>query len=1103
MRLTSRRISSTCSGAFTEKLETNHFRLAGAVLLMAGLAVATASGRYLQASRVAGTITGTVFQDYNANGVRDTDKNIANSGSGTVGVAIDRGVAGVTITAYNASGAVVGGATTNDQGDFSLNASGDAPYRIEFTNLPAGFQPGPAGPDSKTAVQFLSSSNAGNVSLGLVRPGEYCQDDPLLATGCYVGGEQNSDLPVIVSFPYSAGSARETGAGPFSDFDQPAHGTEALARQVGTTWGIGYARTARQLFVAAFFKKHAGYGPAGTGAIYRIDRAGGTASVHADLNAIFGAGTAGADRHDGANFDMDNGNAGWDAVGKTGLGGMAISEDEKKLYVMNLADRQLYELPLDATPGTASIRRRPVPLNPPGCANAADVRPFAVHVNGGRIYIGLVCSAESTISQTSPDGDPAMLQAYVYSVDPATLNFSASPVFQTVLNYPRRCADSAQLGPGNCFSAAWRAWSPAYRNLGTSVGVGPANLSRGIYPQPMLTDLAFDRGNLILGLRDRAGDQFGNATLDNPAETVLRYYGVSAGDTLRACGDAMSGWTLEINGRCGGQGAAPQNTGEGPGGGEYYFRDESLPYTDEVFMGGLVQLPGYPEVAINSFDPIPIFDLENLFDGGVRWHGNNSGALRKTYRIYNGDLGLLGPFGKANGLGDLVALCDPAPIEIGNRVWQDTNGNGVQDASELGLLGVRVRLFKNGGQVGEAMTNGRGEFYFNATNVVGGVLPAMEYEIRVDQNQSPLSNFTLTKNDADASPNGDSRDSDAVMSGNTAVITLTTGSAGESNHTFDIGFQPPGGALMITCPTDITVSAAVQATSAVVSYTTPTATGQGVNVICTPPSGSSFSLGTTAITCQASNAFGVVSCGFNIIVTPSIACPADINATATDATGAVITYPTPTAGAGATVTCLPPSGATFPIGATSVTCTLNSPAGNSSCGFTVTIAPMMQKSAKCDTICFRAPQYYLLNPGSLPGGTVLIGGVNNNQPISTGNAPAIALALRGGVVGGLPLTPLQRLNQEFVAAQLSVNAAGGAGSPVAYNAFWSMLSCYQLNFASVTLSNGATLNPASVLNDLFQQAQLAIRENRTADMNAISAIFDLLNGNDPLGRCGR
>lgn len=958
---------------FPKRLNVNRRRLfLTLTLLVVGLAFAVGRSRGLWLSQAAagnaimGVISGTVFQDYNANGARDANTGLANAGSGDIAVGVDQGISGVFVIAYLASGEVAGTATTDGEGNYSLNASGAAPYRVEFTTLPNGFRPGPFGPDSRTPVQFVSSNNASNVSLGLVVPEEYCQNNPVLVTGCYVGDDQNTDSPGLITFPYSAGSTRDSGAGPYTDFDQPPPGVLAKARQVGTTWGIGYSRSARQLYVSAFMKKHAGFGPAGTGAIYKIDLSSSAVTVYADLNAIFGAGAAGANLHDNGNFDTDNGNTGWDAVGKNSLGGMAVSDDGKKLYLMNLADRELYELPLDAAPDSSNIRRRSVPLNPPGCANSLDVRPFAVNFSnfdGGKIYVGMVCSAESTITQTVPDGDAGKLQAYVYSVNPATLEFSASPVFQMALDYPRRCADSAQLGPGNCFAAAWRAWSPVYRNIGTSVGVGPANLSRGIYPQPMLTDLAFDRGNLILGFRDRAGDQFGNATLDNPAENLIRYYGVGAGDTLRACGDPTSGWTLERNGRCGGVGTSPQNSGEGPGGGEYYFRDESPPFTDEIFLGGMLQIPGFPDLAANALDPIPIFDLANLFDGGVRWQANDSGGLRKSYRIYNGDLGLLGPFGKANGLSDLVALCDPAPIEIGNRVWRDDNGNGIQDANEAGLNGVRVLLFKNGGQAGETTTGTSGEFYFNSSNVSGGLLPAMEYEIRVAQSQMPLIGLMLTKKDADGTANGDSRDSDAATNGINAVITLTTGAAGETNHTFDIGFQPPQ------------------------------------------------------------------------------------------------PMPTPT--------------------------------------------PMMPKSSKCDTICFRAPQYYLLNLDRLPRGTVLIGGINNNQPVSSSNTQAIALALRGRVTGTLPLTSPQRLNQEFVAAQLSINAAGGAGSPVAYNAFWSMLGCYQISFAPVTLSNGAAISPNSMLNDLFQQSQLAILENRTADMNALAAIFDLLNGNDPLGRCGR
>ena len=39
-------------------------------------------------------------------------------------------------------------------------------------------------------------------------------------------------------------------------------------------------------------------------------------------------------------------------------------------------------------------------------------------------------------------------------------------------------------------------------------------------------------------------------------------------------------------------------------------------------------------------------------------------------------------WGKGNGMGNLEILWDTTPIELGNRVWTNTNGNGIQDPGE-------------------------------------------------------------------------------------------------------------------------------------------------------------------------------------------------------------------------------------------------------------------------------------------------------------------------------------------------------------------------------------------------------------------------------------
>jgi len=57
--------------------------------------------------------------------------------------------------------------------------------------------------------------------------------------------------------------------------------------------------------------------------------------------------------------------------------------------------------------------------------------------------------------------------------------------------------------------------------------------------------------------------------------------------------------------------------------------------------------------------------------------------------------------------------------------------------------------------------------------------------------------------------------------------------------------------------------------SAIVNYPAPVATGGSgnANVVCTPPSGSSFPVGTTTVTCTATDASGnTATCGFNIVV---------------------------------------------------------------------------------------------------------------------------------------------------------------------------------------------------------------------------------------------
>src|SRR5690606_32868584 len=134
-----------------------------------------------------------------------------------------------------------------------------------------------------------------------------------------------------------------------------------------------------------------------------------------------------------------------------------------------------------------------------------------------------------------------------------------------------------------------------------------------------------------------------------------------AGDIIRACGDPTNGWTLESNGRCGGEGSAPQDTDEGPGGGEFYYQEnyhpDSIPHS-EVGVGSAAQIPGHIEFIAGIFDPIYLSGT-NVYDSqGFRWFVNGgaaAGTQNRGYQVNDGG------FGKANGVGNTVPLCQAAP----------------------------------------------------------------------------------------------------------------------------------------------------------------------------------------------------------------------------------------------------------------------------------------------------------------------------------------------------------------------------------------------------------------------------------------------------------
>lgn len=772
----------------------------------------------------AATYTGRVFQDFNGNGTYDTD-------GGTIDApnAIDTGVAGAVVTAFDSAGVQQGTATSTADGTYSLAAAGTGPYRLEFTP-PPGFLASARSANSLftatattagSSAQFTDETNVANINFAVNRPEEYCQNNPDLVTCRYNLGAQNgtfANSPVLQNFAYDAGTVYTDTT--VANYDAPtAHTLSVPSSSIGSVFGLAYSRATRRIYAAAFYKRNSGFGPGANGTFDAApsttsDEPGAVYLINPATNTKVGTFTVpgATNNNHSTTAAADTTDASFDAVGKTGLGGIALADDESRLFVMNLQNNTLYAL--NPTTGAALTPTAgqvvPTPTGAAACPTA-DVRPFAVKYYRGNLYVGMVCSAQSTAAA-------ANLRAYVYQVNPTTLAFGATP-YTFSLNYNRGFAND-----GAANTAEWRPWFAT---------APTANFS---YPQPMLTDIEFDNGNMVLGIRDRYGDQ----GLENSVRP--------GGETLRSCGDFTAAnfpgtLTLEANGRCGGGGTAPQNTGQGPGAapgtaansGEYYFQDDfSTPanganYHDEVSLGGLTRIPGYGQTVSTIFDPIARPVSDQVHDGGFRWFDNATGTTTKAYRIYdgNGDPATTPDFGKANGLGDIIPLCNSAPIEIGNRVWRDTNGNGVQDPQEsravgtayVSLAGITVRLYNAANVlVGTAVTDQDGEYYFtsgtaadgdltdNIGIVNGGILPNAAYQIRFDEAANyaaggVLAGTVLTRADATQQAGiDDASDSDAVRvtnpvnsptAGTFPVINYTTGAAGSNDHTLDVGFAAP------------------------------------------------------------------------------------------------------------------------------------------------------------------------------------------------------------------------------------------------------------------------------------------------------------------------
>ncbi|MBI1761535.1 MAG: choice-of-anchor J domain-containing protein [Acidobacteria bacterium] len=271
------------------------------------------------------------------------------------------------------------------------------------------------------------------------------------------------------------------------------------------------------------------------------------------------------------------------------------------------------------------------------------------------------------------------------------------------------------------------------------------------------------------------------------------------------------------------------------------------------------------------------------------------------------------------------------------------------------------------------------------------------------------------------------------------VTTVTcTSSTGGGTTSFTVTVND-NIAPVITCPANITTNVAAGTCAATVNYSAPTVTDNcpGVGApTCVPASGSTFQKGTTTVNCTVQDASAnSASCSFTVTVVdnipPVLTCPADINV-GTAGTTSVVTFTNPTGTDNCppttlASTCNPPSGFAFPLGTTTVTCTVTDAANNTTtCAFRVNVNKLTVGSLSDPLAC--------TGPGSKLSGSFT---VTNNSNVQQSVSATVTLGPTGPPQGLLALTCTASSGTCTIAANqasLSYTAtlAAGASATVSY-----------------------------------------------------------------------
>ncbi|MEO6190373.1 MAG: SdrD B-like domain-containing protein [Saprospiraceae bacterium] len=718
------------------------------------------------------SIGGKVFKYYNGNGIQESS---------------ETGLPGIEVRLYNDNKQLVASTITKTNGIWSIgNLIQGMKIRAEF-QVPLGLYDSNPGLDNKTRTQKTIVGNC-KVDLGLYQLNSIIDENPWCATAVFVKGNALDttspafNRPAIVANLYNTteGGPR---VGPNGNYNL------ASAGEIGSVWGLSFQKESRKLYSTAFLKRNAALGPFGLGAIYVTDlnnflpnpvptpgynyygmtqlllnlddfgiKTGDEKKLIRDLSKDPNAAS-----HDSIAFNL---------IAKWGLGDNDLNEIGDTLFVVNMYNKSLIQIAIGnplILPITAN-RITEIPIPDPGCSATSDWRPWGLKYKNGKLFVGGVCSAEST-------GNKNDLNATIYSFE----NNLFTKVTSFDLNYTK-----GFLNDNYC--STFRPWSNDFYTYRIN-----ADIICG--PVPVLSDIEFDsEDNMIVSIGDRYGYQTGGRDYGTDIKDGTIYLNFSGGDNLKLF-KLKDEYLLEKNATSGFITTLGANNNQGICGGEFYYQDGFYTH-QEGALGGLAAHPSYNTILATMMDPA------SIWSNGWSQLDNTIGTKNVNYNIFTGEQGT---FGKAAGLGDIEILIGSSEpkgfgISIGNYIWEDSDGDGIQDPGENALANMPVLLFgKNDTLLKKTITDVDGLYLFqdldSFTNYNIQIGEDVNYQGAqlIFNNLSYLPskfrtkiNFGNSENDSDASNYLPA----SPKFQNKIVLNYITGKAGENDFSLDFGLIP-------------------------------------------------------------------------------------------------------------------------------------------------------------------------------------------------------------------------------------------------------------------------------------------------------------------------